>query len=363
MKCPRCKIELNCPFESCSKSRQKTRPTNALTWITVGDLMVCPSCWFKAHADVWQDHDIKEEGEIFIPKEHAESVLEELEEIEKSGIHPIFPAKDQTLVEQAKKWGENKTFPVKAEIAAKYMEYAFSGFGKSEDGKQVASNVSGQKAMKIAAYMDLIFNGLSLLGPIGSHWIESQINAETQNFLNQNKKDNMDPKAEKTETETESSDQFKNPQVANPSWPSESKAKIKKLKEFQAEVDAITGEANSKICNKADDLFHGLIPLSTLLEITDKNEDRHYGLFVDYSIDSSMEILVVVRNGRGSRTFPIRQITRIMGQMFAPLRMPDEYEESKGDPEIVNPYPPKNEADEPEGKPASGKFEDFPYKG
>jgi len=59
MACPDCKKELVCPCKSCIEGRGEGE-FDMWIWLEDGETIKCPLCGFEAHADYWQDYEMKE---------------------------------------------------------------------------------------------------------------------------------------------------------------------------------------------------------------------------------------------------------------------------------------------------------------
>ena len=53
MICPKCKTDLRCPCKSC----QRTNPPHLIVWgwEDNGEIMYCPICDHRNHADAWEE--------------------------------------------------------------------------------------------------------------------------------------------------------------------------------------------------------------------------------------------------------------------------------------------------------------------
>jgi len=62
MNCPECNYPQYCPCESC-QARGKT-PEGEKPWIWIdGEFIKCAKCGFTAHADWWEDRDMRKFSE------------------------------------------------------------------------------------------------------------------------------------------------------------------------------------------------------------------------------------------------------------------------------------------------------------
>ena len=85
-------------------------------------------------------------------------------------------------------------------------------------------------------------------------------------------------------------------------------------------------DAMIKARGKAEALIEDVLQLQTLLEITDEFKNRHFGLTAGFlNLEDNGDLMVSIRNGdeNSVRYFPVDEITKIFGQQFAPLNMPD----------------------------------------
>lgn len=116
---------------------------------------------------------------------------------------------------------------------------------------------------------------------------------------------------------------------------------IAKIKAAQAEIRQIMANAMDEAIKTAERLMEDVLLSSTLIEVTDEFNDRHFGLANGFlRVEDNGDLKALVKNGGADSTryFLVDEITKLFGQQFA-IKVLDDEPELK---EIIDPYPPGN---------------------